>query len=455
MEIRQTLINSNRHTLNEIFEQKEFITQGEIIVGDVHGSINQCLTPLIKANFIEHVGLDDCVLKYDIVNPKSRKSNAKVIYLGDIFNRGFINIDFQLFYLIIQVQFVYQTEVILCLGNHELMMYKCIKTGNIENSFDDNNVSYMFGLYDSEIIKIDLIDEFTKYIRDNGIVVYYNPVLNSVYSHTVMNFYSLLVINELINSENGTLKIKVNNVDLSFYYQNTVIKNKYSSDVVLKLGLYTRIGNNEFRLLYSDLTDDNLDIVQSGDENPTIHKNIGPKMIYNHLIEYTGPKISISDTESTVKLINALFKRLVHENYYGVSYEYIADTLFWNRNFSDKNLAFPNVSHFVGHDVSTSYMYKLDPNITAEKLFKLDKKHSLCNKNVFRCDFSVLNEPDSLNTFFEKAYTMSNSKHELVLDYTIGRKIKFDKLFSMSLLFINNQDGVTSFAHYTDELFTC
>ena len=100
-------------------------------------------------------------------------------------------------------------------------------------------------------------------------------------------------------------------------------------------------------------------------------------------------------------------------------------------------------------------MYKLDPNITAEKLFKLDKKHSLCNKNVFRCDFSVLNEPDSLNTFFEKAYTMSNSKHELVLDYTIGRKIKFDKLFSMSLLFINNQDGVTSFVHYTDELFTC
>ena len=63
--------------------------------------------------------------------------------------------------MIIQVQFVYQTEVILCLGNHELMMYKGIKTGNIENSFDDNNVSYMFGLYDSEIIKINLIDEFT------------------------------------------------------------------------------------------------------------------------------------------------------------------------------------------------------------------------------------------------------------------------------------------------------
>ena len=85
IDLTEELFNSYIIKLNELFKTIKplKVRNCTFYVGDVHGSFQQALLPLILAGIIEHVEVTPERIEYI---PKN--STNKVVYLGDMFHRN-------------------------------------------------------------------------------------------------------------------------------------------------------------------------------------------------------------------------------------------------------------------------------------------------------------------------------------------------------------------------------
>ena len=147
------------------------MSKGIIVVGDIHGDLNQFLLPLIEFRS----------------NPKKY---SKIIYVGDYLDRG--NSDVYIYELI---KILGGSNVIFLRGNHEF--FPCIT--DYISKFDGRKVMYSFML--KLYKKLDLPMTHIEKIQNSG--EYNNTV---VFSHSYLRHYSLKTVKQINDLTNDWTK---------------------------------------------------------------------------------------------------------------------------------------------------------------------------------------------------------------------------------------------------------
>ena len=182
-----------------------------IIIGDVHGSLIQLFSPLVKYGFINNINYDFKNNKFTFNYLNYINNNTKIIYVGDVISRSCHAYGFPMMEALIEIEQHFNFENVIYLnGNHEIgfMLY----TGN------------SYGLYDYEF------DEYVM-IYENGLVNK-DKILNEkrkiIYNHIKNSKYPLMY-----NFSFNTNLVKYNfnfNVDNDNVNKNVIpLFNKYEN----------------------------------------------------------------------------------------------------------------------------------------------------------------------------------------------------------------------------------
>lgn len=202
-------------------------------VGDIHGSFLQALIPLISAGIIENIDITPEKINYNI---RPKKTNNKVIYLGDMFHRNlFAN---ELLFVEVIVDLIESTDnVVWTLGNHDISEYlfhtKYFKTCSDTHYF-------VFSSNEKDKLK-----KFCRFVETHGIVAWHDEKNDIIASHTVFN-HDLTFIDEP--------KSMIERINRLF--QQTIIKEFNAITIKEKIPLFgwERITdeNQPFEYLFSD-----------------------------------------------------------------------------------------------------------------------------------------------------------------------------------------------------------
>ena len=361
------------------------VPYGNIIVGDVHGSFLQLLTPLILGQFIRNVKIekdetnDKYNISYVIIKPESRFSTAKVIYLGDIPARNYSCLDFDFYRVLFDVKSQHNNDIIFCVGNWDLVYYYNVryeKSTTLERK-EFTNAS-LFIPYLKQKKDETKGKELCNKIDDYGNLIYYSKETNSIFSHTIIDKYLAMLILSLnedgnIHGKHGEIiKIQLLSNMAASYGVNLLIKSGDKTikrdDLTFKEAVHTinSCGNGDIIIDENCITDDNVQTVVDSINN-FYHKYI------NDLNDEGNAK-----PDGTISGIDTFFFSFCFD----VNYE-DEDYLYCNSS---------KIKYFVGHEVASLYFSKWNVHNNVEDIHKIDMEKSSCKiqKNLYRCDSSCI-----------------------------------------------------------------
>ena len=361
------------------------VPYGNIIVGDVHGSFLQLLTPLILGQFIRNVKIekDETNNKYNIsyviIKPEYRFSTAKVIYLGDIPARNYSCLDFDFYRVLFNVKSQHNNDIIFCVGNWDLIYYynvKYEKSTTLERK-EFTNAS-LFIPYLKQKKEKTTGEELCNKIDDCGNLIYYSKETNSIFSHTIIDKYLAMLILSLnedgsIHGKHGEIiKIQLLSNMAASYGVNLLIKSGDNTikrdDLTFKEAVHTinKCGNGDIIIDENCITDDNVQTVVDSINN-FYHKYI------NDLNDEGNAK-----PDGIISGIDTFFFSFCFD----VNYE-DEDYLYCNSS---------KIKYFVGHEVASLYFSKWNVHNNVEDIHKIDMEKSSCKiqKNLYRCDSSCI-----------------------------------------------------------------
>lgn len=386
------------------------VPYGNIIVGDVHGSFLQLLTPLILGQFIRNVKIekdktnDKYNISYVIIKPESRFSTAKVIYLGDIPARNYSCLDFDFYRVLFDVKSQHNNDIIFCVGNWDLIYYYKVRYEK-STTFEKNeftNASLFIPYLKQKNNKTtgkELCKQICNKIDDYGNLIYYSKETNSIFSHTIIDKYLAMLILSLnedgsIHGKHGEIiKIQLLSNMTASYGVNLLIK---SGDKTIKHDSLTfkeavhainGCGNGDIIIDENCITDDNVQTVVDSINN-FYHKYI------NDLNNEGNAK-----PNGTISGVDTFFFSFC----YDVNYE-DEDYLYCNSS---------KIKYFVGHEVASLYFSKWNVHNNVGDVHKIDMEKSRykIQKNLYRCDSSCITISE--NTYkYQLAELNNESKTE-------------------------------------------
>ena len=224
-----------------------------IIVGDIHGSFLQFLTPLIKYKFISNVTLRKIpktgnfdigeLMEFNIpYNDIDKiKLKTKIIYLGDMINHSIYGMDLLIVFVLKIIMFEFPNNIYWCIGNHDLALYFRLKGKNTE--YTCNNciitsssayaITHLFGFND---YKGKILNFFENERFINNILVYY-------YDSKIMCSHARLKYN-YITKKIRTFKDLINEINIGKFKINNLIPMEnfeYKSSVPYYYGHYNKL----------------------------------------------------------------------------------------------------------------------------------------------------------------------------------------------------------------------
>lgn len=376
------------------------VPYGNIIVGDVHGSFLQLLTPLILGQFIRNVKIekdetnDKYNISYVIIKPESRFSTAKVIYLGDIPARNYSCLDFDFYRVLFDVKLQHNNDIIFCVGNWDLVYYyniKYEKSTTLERK-EFTNASLLIPYLKQKNKKDEttgekLCKQICNKINDYGNLIYYSKETNSIFSHTIIDKYLAMLILSL--NEDGSIHGK----------HGEIIKIQLLSNMAASYGV-------------------NL-LIKSGDKTIGKHDDLSFKEAVHTINNYGNGNIIIDEnciTDDNVQTVVDSINNFYHKYINDLNNEGNVkpngtisgvDTFFFSFcfdvNYEDEDYLYCNsskIKYFVGHEVASLYFSKWNVHNNVGDVHKIDMEKSSCKiqKNLYRCDSSCI-------TISEKTYT--------------------------------------------------
>lgn len=375
------------------------VPYGNIIVGDVHGSFLQLLTPLILGQFIRNVKIekdktnDKYNISYVIIKPESRFSTAKVIYLGDIPAHNYSCLDFDFYRVLFDVKSHYINDIIFCVGNWDLIYYYKVRYEK-STTFEKNeftNASLFIPYLKQKNNKTtgeELCKQICNKIDDYGNLIYYSKETNSIFSHTIIDKYLAMLILSLnedgnIHGKHGEIiKIQLLSNMAASCGVNLLIKlgdkiiGKHDS-LTFKEAVHTinKYGNGDIIIDENCITDDNVQTVVDSINN-FYHKYI------NDLNNEGNAK-----PNGTISGVDTFFFSFC----YDVNYE-DEDYLYCNSS---------KIKYFVGHEVASLYFSKWNVHNNVGDVHKIDMEKSRykIQKNLYRCDSSCITISDDTYTY--------------------------------------------------------
>lgn len=366
------------------------VPYGNIIVGDVHGSFLQLLTPLILGQFIRNVKIEKDKtnnkynISYIIIKPEYRFSTAKVIYLGDIPARNYSCLDFDFYRVLFDVKSHYINDIIFCVGNWDLIYYYKVRYEK-STTFEKNEFTNasLFIPYlkqkNNEITGEELCKQICNKIDDYGNLIYYSKETNSIFSHTIIDKYLAMLI--LLLNEDGNIHGK----------HGEIIKIQLLSNMAASCGV-------------------NL-LIKLGDKIIGKHDGLTFKEAVHTINSYGNGDIIIDEnciTDDNVQTVVDSINNFYHKYINDLNNEGNAkpngtisgvDTFFfsfcYDVNYEDEDYLYCNsskIKYFVGHEVASLYFSKWNVHNNVENIHKIDMEKSRykIQKNLYRCDSSCI-----------------------------------------------------------------
>ena len=175
-------------------------TPNIVMIGDVHGSFLQLLTPLIEYGFISNVKLHEYHGNEDIKklitynnNYTQSKTYPHIVYLGDIVDHSIHGMDLLLLHILLDMIENYPYNIYWCFGNHDMGLCSKILNLNID-------IKSVFNIHETALKAHPLLfgyDEFKERFRNiinkrkyehNLLVYYYKLKYGITCSHVPRNF---------------------------------------------------------------------------------------------------------------------------------------------------------------------------------------------------------------------------------------------------------------------------
>jgi len=186
-----------------------------VMVGDVHGSFLQLLTPLIQYGFIDNVRLHEITgsIKnvdigslftfelYTITNTQ-KKLLPYLIYLGDIVDHSIHGMDLLLVRILMDLIQTFSYNIYWCFGNHDMALYYTMigSTINIERTFKVSK--YEINAYPKLIGYNSFRTTFLNFIKNStyecNILIYYCMPGEISCSHTYSNKHIYHHLNDIV-----------------------------------------------------------------------------------------------------------------------------------------------------------------------------------------------------------------------------------------------------------------
>jgi hypothetical protein len=161
-----------------------------VMVGDVHGSFLQLLTPLIQYGFINNVRLHEIrgpienvdigsliSFKFHSTNSNQKKYLPYLIYLGDIVDHSIHGMDLLLVRILMDLIQMFGYNIYWCFGNHDMALYYTMIGSKIDIKNTFNVSEYEIKAYSKLIGYESFKNTFIHFVKNRdyeyNILIYY------------------------------------------------------------------------------------------------------------------------------------------------------------------------------------------------------------------------------------------------------------------------------------------
>lgn len=242
-----------------------------VIVGDVHASFLQLLTPLIKCGFLvggtvklnainkRYLSILDIskLIKYKIISASKRKYlNTKIIYTGDIVGHSIHGMDLLLVKILVDLIKIFPDNIYWCFGNHDMALYNKMIDKKIDiakvfkvSKYEIDSYPKLFGYNNFKEEFVDFVEN--TYYKNNVLVFYLDESGKLSCSHKKIKssyHYIIDVIESKSIKEDELCKIFASDETNKFN-----IIHYYGHENILKRKMFKRIKINEAIEKFDDL----------------------------------------------------------------------------------------------------------------------------------------------------------------------------------------------------------
>ena len=225
-------VDITNNNLNNIRYSPKMAAPHHVLIGDVHGSFLQLLTPLIQYGFISNVKLNKIDKKIKInelisltIHAKSKFDTSiseitdcnfeqipkfyktKIIYLGDIVDHSIHGMDLLLIRLLMIFIKIFPRNVYWCFGNHDMALYAVMAKSfeskgstfelcsKIESTFRvSRNATHayplLFGYEETKNIFVEFVNN--EHYKHNLLIYYSDDYISCSHRKTKSNYHFLI-----------------------------------------------------------------------------------------------------------------------------------------------------------------------------------------------------------------------------------------------------------------------
>ena len=375
--------NEENNKIKNINEYKNNTSKTKIyIIGDIHGSVIQLFSPLIKAKIIRNLRYDEDFDKFEFDFCKNINPDTRIIYTGDIIYRG--------------------------IHAHLMAMIEALIV--IIQRFNYKIVNWVFGNHDMEFIKYGGIPRYT--LNEYKLCCPRFFEIHSMFREFALkNPYKFgyeLNVNLIKNNfeSSNILKNKDENlskIDIDIELTNDLLNDIQFNQILITHTIQTDIDLCKFIKLY----------------NETFNTN----MLYNDLISINQMNICFDNiVESMLKSNDKYFNPLS-------DYSNLLALTMWNRpteNFEIKNsknnyIDFGYRYHFIGHTPidSLDFIDVFDESGKIKNTIIMTDLNTFNNEYYDNCSwYSLSNFKQFIVSSINKKSSTSDSESEINISYS-------------------------------------